>query len=419
MSTQSEIAADTDIGEVTGEDARSWSAVWVLGLGTFLFVTTELLPIGLLPSIGSGFGVSIGVAGLLVSLYGGIAAVTAVPLTSLLGRLDRRWLLAGLLGVLIVGNLISAIAPNYVVLMLARMLIAFAHGVFWATTPAVGARLVDPRHAVRAIAVVLGGISVASVVGVPLGTAIGQTTDWRVAFLVLAGLGLLALIAVLALLPSLPPRNSGGLSAIPGLLRNGSFRIALFVAALTMMGHYLAYTYLTPYLEQIVGVSPGMVSVLLLVFGAAGIAGNFLAGGAVARSLQWSLLGGVGLLAASLLVMSVGGGQSQAVAIGLLVTWGLSYAALPVCLQTWVLRSAPHATDAASSLYVAVFNASIALGALTGSLAVESAGVASVTWLGAALVGIGLLIVIAYGRQTDEEPSDPSTPQTTNENASA
>ncbi|MDH6679403.1 putative MFS family arabinose efflux permease [Rhodococcus sp. LBL1] len=403
MSTQPLTSTEADPGEVTGEDARSWPAVWVLGLGTFLFVTTELLPIGLLPSIGSGLGVSLGVAGLLVSLYGGIAAVTAVPLTSLLGRLDRRWLLSGLLGVLIVGNLISAIAPNFVVLMLARLLIAFAHGVFWATTPAVGARLVEPGRAIRAIAVVLGGISVASVVGVPLGTAIGQATDWRIAFLVIAGLGLLALIAVLALMPSLPPRNSGGLSAIPGLLRNGSFRIALFVATLTIMGHYLAYTYLTPYLEQIVGISPGMVSVLLLVFGAAGIAGNFLAGGAVARSLRWSLLGGVGLLAASLLVMSlVGGGQSKAMAIGLLVTWGLSYAALPVCFQTWVLRSAPHATDAASSLYVAVFNASIALGALTGSLAVESAGIAAVTWLGAALVGIALLTVVAFGRRTDD-----------------
>jgi len=411
---------EADRSEVTAaatDGARSCPAVWVLALGTFLFVTTELLPVGLLPSIGSGMGVSIGVAGLLVSLYGGIAAVTAVPLTSLLGRLDRRWLLSGLLGVLIVGNLISAIAPNYVVLMLARMLIAFAHGVFWATTPAVGTRLVEPRHAVRAIAVVLGGISVASVIGVPLGTAIGQATDWRVAFLVIAGLGVIALVAVLALLPSLPPRNSGGLSAIPRLLRNGPFRIAIFVAGLTMMGHYLAYTYLTPYLEAVVGIPPSMVSLLLLVFGAAGIAGNFLAAGAVARSLRWSLLGGVGLLAASLLVMSLGG-QSTALAIVLLVSWGLSYAALPVCLQAWVLRSAPHATDAASSLYVAVFNASIALGALTGSFAVESAGIAAVTWLGAALVGIGLVVAM-FGTNATNQPSDHETPEMNEKNVDA
>lgn len=409
MSAQSDIT-ETKTDEKTDEDQRSWPAVWVLGLGTFLFVTTELLPIGLLPSIGSGVGVSIGAAGLLVSLYGGIAAVTAVPLTSVLGRLDRRWLLSGLLVALIIGNVISAVAPNYLVLMLARMLIAFAHGVFWATTPAVGARLVEPRHAVRAIAVVLGGISVASVVGVPLGTAIGQATDWRVAFLVVAALGALTLIAVLVLLPSMPSRNTVGLSAIPGLLRNRSLRIAILVAALTMVGHYFAYTYLTPYLEQIVGISPSMVSVLLLVFGAAGIAGNFLAGSTVARSLRWSLLAGVGLLAASLLILSLSGGQSKVAAVLLLVTWGLSYAALPVCLQTWVLRSAPHAAEAASSLYVAVFNASIALGALTGSFAVESAGVATVTWLGAGLVGIGLLTVIAFGRYADDKSPDASAP---------
>lgn len=391
-----------DISTVTpAPDAQSWSAVWVLGLGTFLFVTTELLPVGLLPSIGSGLGVSIGIAGLLVSLYGGIAAVTAAPLTAWVRRLDRRWLLAGLLGVLIVGNLVSAVAPTFAVLMLSRMLIGFAHGVFWSTTPAVGVRLVKPQHAVRAIAVVLGGISVASVIGVPLGTAIGQATDWRVAFLVIAGLGVVTLGAVLLLLPSMSPRNSGSLAAIPGLLRNGPFRIAILVTALAMMGHYLAYTYLTPYLEQVVGIRPSMVSVLLLVFGGAGIAGNFLAGGAIARSLRWSLFGGVGLLAASLVVMALGGGRSPLVAIVMLVSWGLSYAALPVCLQTWVLRSAPHATDAASSLYVAVFNGSIALGALTGGVAVESAGIAAVTWLGAALVGTGLVAVAAFSRNTE------------------
>lgn len=385
-------------------EPQSWPAVWVLGLGTFLFVTTELLPVGLLPSIGEDVGVPISIAGLLVSLYGGIAAVTAAPLTALLARLDRRWLLAGLLVVLIVGNVVSALAPTYLVLLLSRMLIAFAHGVFWSTTPAAGMRLVAPKDGVRAIAVVLGGISVASVVGVPLGTAIGQATDWRVAFLVVAGLGVVTLVAVLLLLPSLPARNGGSLAAIPGLLRDRGFRVAIVVAALAMSGHYLAYTYLTPYLEEIVGISPALVSVFLLVFGVAGIAGNFLASGAITRNLRWSLLGGVGLLALSLLALSLGA-RSPVLAAVLLVSWGLSYAALPVCLQTWVLRSAPHATDAASSVYVAVFNASIALGALTGGIAVEWIGIAAITWFGAVLVGLAFVAVAALGRTTAEQQS--------------
>lgn len=407
MSTSTSPRAGDDPASTldTAAEPRSWPAVWVLGLGTFLFVTTELLPVGLLPSIGEGVGVPISIAGLLVSLYGGIAAVTAAPLTALLGRIDRRWLLAGLLVVLIVGNIASALAPTYLVLLLSRMLIAFAHGVFWSTTPAAGMRLVAPKDGVRAIAVVLGGISVASVLGVPLGTAIGQATDWRVAFLVIAGLGVIALIAVLVLLPSLPSRNGGNLAAIPGLFRNRGFRIAIVVAALAMSGHYLAYTYLTPYLEEIIGIPPALVSVLLLVFGAAGIAGNFLAGSAITRSLRWSLLGGVGLLALSLLALSLGA-RSPVIAVVLLVTWGLSYAALPVCLQTWVLRSAPHATDAASSVYVSVFNASIALGALGGGIAVEWAGIAAITWFGAVLVGLGFVAVAALGRTTEQHPTD-------------
>lgn len=392
MTTSPSTAAPHVVAEEA--EPRSWPAVWVLGLGTFLFVTTELLPIGLLPSIGAGVGVPIGIAGLVVSVYGGIAAVTAAPLTSLVRRMDRRRLLVGLLGLLVLGNLVSAVAPNYLVLMLGRVVIAFAHGVFWSTTPAVGTRLVDRASAVRALSVVLGGISVASVVGVPLGTAIGQATNWRVAFLVAAGLGLLVMLAVLVLLPSMPARNGGSLAAIPRLLRNGPFLVAIGVAALTMIGHYLAYTYVTPYLQEVVGISPALVSVLLLVFGAAGIAGNFLAGGAVARGLRRALLGGVGLLAASLAVLFLTGAGSAVAAVVLLVTWGVSYAALPVCLQTWVLRSAPDATDAASSLYVAVFNAAIALGALGGGLAVESAGVRSVTGIGAVLVVAALIVVL-------------------------
>ncbi|SER21303.1 MFS transporter [Actinokineospora terrae] len=399
MTAQPDTTLPPDAVEDT--DPRSWPAVWVLGLGTFLFVTTELLPVGLLPSIGAGVGVPVGIAGLVVSVYGGIAALTAAPLTSWVRRMDRRTLLVSLLGLLVVGNVISAVAPNYLVLMLGRVVIAFAHGVFWSTTPAVGTRLVEPKNAVRALSVVLGGISVASVVGVPLGTAIGQAANWRVAFLAAAGAGLLVLVAVLVLLPSMKARNSGGLAAIPQLLRNGPFLVAISVAALTMIGHYLAYTYVTPYLEDVVGISPGMVSVLLLVFGAAGIAGNFLAGGAVARGLRRALVSAVALLAASLLVISLTGGASTIAAIVLLVTWGLSYAALPVCLQTLVLRSAPNATDAASSLYVAVFNASIALGALGGGIAVESAGVGSVTAVGAVLVAAAL-IVLLVSRKTQQ-----------------
>jgi predicted MFS family arabinose efflux permease len=369
--------------------------VWVLGLGTFLFVTTELLPIGLLPNISHGLGVSTGIAGLIVSVYGGVAALSAVPLTSFARRLDRRTLLAGLLVILVAGNLVSAVAPFYAVLMVSRLLIGFAHGVFWSTTPAAGARLVKATDQVRAIAVILGGISVASVVGVPLGTAIGQAADWRVAFLAVAGLGALVLAAVLALMPSLPAESTGSLAAIPGLLRRGALRLAIVVTALTMIGHYLAYTYVTPFLEQIVGIPAGLVSVLLLVFGGAGIAGNFLASGAVARSLRRTLVSAVGLLTVSLLVLFLFGRHDPVLGGVLLATWGLAYAALPVCLQTWVLRCAPEATDAASSLYVTVFNGAIALGALAGSLSVQAAGVGAVTWIGAIAAGLALVVVLA------------------------
>lgn len=249
---------------------RAWLAVTALALGTFSFVTTETLPIGLLPSIGAGMDVSVGTAGFLVTGFAAVAAITAAPLTTLCGRIDRKWLLAGLLVLYVAGNLLAVIATSYGVLLGARVLVALAHGVFWSIAAAIAVRLVPERHAVRATALVLGGISLASVLGVPLGTMIGQRSGWHTSFAAVAAIGFVVLVAVLFLLPSLPAQGTGSLAALPRVLRNSRMRAAVAVTALVMIGHFLAFTYITPYLEQVTDISEGMVGVLLLVFGAAG-----------------------------------------------------------------------------------------------------------------------------------------------------
>ncbi|WP_194292621.1 MFS transporter [Streptomyces katsurahamanus] len=356
-----------------GSPLRGWLAVVGLALGVFSFVTTETLPIGLLPSIADGTSVSLGTAGFLVTGFAAVAAVTAGPLTALTGRVDRKWLLVALMGFYIAGNLMAAVVSSYPLLLTARLIVALAHGVFWSIAVSVAVRLVPERHAVRATSVVLGGISLASVAGTPLGTAVGQSAGWHAAFVCVGLLGFLVLGASLLFMPALPARGSGSLTALLHVLRHRALRVAVGVTALIMSGHFLAFTYVAPYLQEVTGVRPSLIGALLLVFGVAGLVGNFAAGAVVGRALHKSLIGSTGLLAVVMAVMYAGG-TSGPLAIAMLVCWGLLYAALPVALQTWVIRLVPEESEAASSLYVAAFNGAIGVGSFIGGLIIDASG---------------------------------------------
>ncbi|MFB6978503.1 MFS transporter [Streptomyces scopuliridis] len=361
----------------------------------FAVTATETMPVGLLPEMAAGLRVSEGTVGLTVTLYGLFAGILAPVLTAATRRLDRGQLLLVILTVFIVGNVLTALAVNYVWLMLVRLLIGFIHGVLWAIVASIAVRLVPPAHSVRATAVVFSGISLATVLGVPLGAIVGQWLDWRAAFWALAACSAVALIASAVLMPPMPPRGEVHLSELPRLLKIGNLRTAVGVTAVVVIGHYAAYTYITPFLLRNVGVASNMVGVLLLSFGAASVAGNFLAGavigrGPALRTIVFCLIAGTGGSMALLLAAGVW----KPAAIVFLLSWGLAYSALPVALQTLVFRSVPQAREAATSLYVLSFNVSIALGALFGSLALDHSGPSLVMITGMAFCTLALLLAM-------------------------
>lgn len=375
--------------------ARGWLAVVAVAFGVFTVTATETMPIGLLPEMAAGLRVSEGTVGLTVTLYGFFAGVLAPFLTAATRRLDRGRLLLVILTVFVVGNVLTALAVNHVWLMLVRLLIGFIHGVLWAIVASVAVRLVPPAHSVRATAVVFSGISLATVLGVPLGTIVGQWLDWRAAFWALAACSAVALIATAVLMPPMPPHGGVHLSELPRLLRKGNLRTAVGVTAVVVIGHYAAYTYITPFLLRNVGVASDMTGVLLLSFGAAGVAGNFLAGavlgrGPALRTVVLCLIAGTGGSMALLLAA----GAWKPAAIVFLLSWGLAYSALPVALQTLVFRSVPEAREAATSLYVLSFNVSISLGALSGSLALDHSGPSLVMLTGTAFCTLALFLAM-------------------------
>ncbi|MEV1243074.1 MFS transporter [Nonomuraea sp. NPDC049750] len=364
---------------------RTWPAVLAVALGIFALMTSELLPVGLLTPIGSDLSVSDGVAGLMLTVPGLVAAASAPVVTVVAARVDRRVLLAALVGLMAAANLVCAAAPHFAVLLAARLAIGVSVGGFWAIAGGLAVRLVPAQHVPRATAIVFGGVSTASVAGVPAGTLIGDLGGWRTAFAVVGILGLVALAALLLLVPPLPSQGALSFRELPGLLRrNTGVRIGVLVTFLLITGHFAAYTFVRPVLREAAGVDDALIGGLLMAYGIAGLVGNFAAGSRVAAHLRGTLLAiCAGLAAVTALFALLG--TDPVTASALLVAWGLVYGGVSVSLQTWMMKAAPGAGEAASSLFVAAFNLSIALGALVGGATVDGLAATGVLWVAGSL----------------------------------
>lgn len=352
--------------------------------GIFSIVTAEILPIGLLTSIGSSFAISDGAAGLMMTVPGILAAIAAPTVTVATRRLDRRTMLCALMLLLAVANLLAAVATAYWVMAVSRVLVGLVIGGFWSIGAGLAVRLVRPERVGTATAVIFSAVPLGSVLGVPAGTLIGHLAGWRAAFVVLGVMAMAVFVALVALVPRLPADQVTRLSVLGGLLRSRGTWTALALTFLIVLAHFGTYTYVTPFLQQVTRVGPGQITTFLLVYGVAGIVGNFVAGAVVRRAVKATFAVSGLMIACSTLLLPVLGG-SQAGALALLVVWGLAYGAVPVCSQTWFAASAPHATEAAAILFTSSFQATIAAGALLGGIVVDGASPSAVMTTGGAI----------------------------------
>ncbi|MFI8927628.1 MFS transporter [Streptomyces sp. NPDC053474] len=372
-------------------------SVVAVAAATFSVVTTEMLPVGLLTSLASGLGVSDGTAGLTVTLPGVVAALAALLLPVAVRGADRRAVLCGLMLLLGAANLLSALAPSFEVLLVARIVVGLCIGGVWAVAASLAVRLVRAESVGRATAVIFSGIAVASVLGVPAGTFLGELASWRWAFGAVSALGLGVAVLLAVVLPALPPSEPVRLGVFPGLLHLPRLRVGLIAVALLVVGHFAAYTYVRPVLERVPGVGAGLISGLLLCYGVAGVAGNFLGGAFAARDPRRTLLLITAGLAAVVLLL-VPAGSSLPASVALLVAWGLAYGGVSVSSQNWVMAAAPQAREAASALFAGIFNTAIALGALLGGRVADGLGATDVLWLGGGLAVLALGVVATAGR---------------------
>lgn len=369
-------------------DARRVPLV-LLAACVFFAISTEMLPVGLLPEIGRGLGVSSSAAGVLVSLYAVLVAVMSVPIAAFAERWPRREVLAVLLAIYTLSNLLFAVAPDYAVAVLARTVGGLAHAGFFAVAVAAAVSLVDAAQAGRAITVVMVGNALALVFGVPLGTVLGTALGWRWAFVVLAAaLGVLA-VAVVRVLPEQPSARTAARMPVLTGVRSPAVLLMATVITLLALGHFTLYTYVSPLLLHD-GVAPGNIGVVLFGYGCGGLLGLALAGAVVSRCPDEALAADIVLMSVSLVLAATVASTIGIIAV--VALWGVAFGAFPTLTQTVMLRAAGDATDAATALVNATTNIGIAGGALLGSQLLGVVAVPVLGWVGAGLVAASLVV---------------------------
>jgi len=374
-------------------------ALFALTVAAYAIGTTEFVIVGLLPTVAQDLHITLPLAGLIVSVYALGVTFGAPILTALTGRIERKPLLLGLMALFIVGNTLAALSPGYVPLLVARVLSAFAHGVFFSVGSTIAADLVPENRRASAIAMMFMGLTVAIVTGVPLGTFIGQTFGWRATFAVVAGLGIIAFAAIAVLLPStLSKAEPATLRQQAGVLGSSRLLIVFAMTALGYGGTFVAFTFLASILQEVTGFSASAVSLILVLYGLAIAAGNIV-GGRIANRDPVAALTWLFVAQAAVLLLFSFTAVSPWLTIATLAALGfLSFANVPG-LQLYVVQLAkqvrPAAVDVASAMNIAAFNLGIALGAWIGGLVVESRlGLQATPWVGAILVAGALLLTL-------------------------
>ena len=365
-----------------------------LAVAAFGIGTTEFVIMGLLPDVARDLSVSIPAAGMLVSAYA-LGVTIGAPIVAIaIANVPRKQALMRLIGIFIVGNLLCALAPNYSILMAARIVTAFCHGAFFGIGSVVAAGLVAPNRRAQAIALMFTGLTLANVLGVPLGTALGQIAGWRTTFWAVTAIGILAAAALQVCLPAKIEMQKTSLVHEFGVLKNPQVLMVLGMSVLASASLFAVFTYITPILEDVTGFSPHEVTFVLLLFGLGLTVGSTLGGKLADWKLMRSLLTFLAMIAVVLAVFSLTMHDPIA-AMATIFVWGILAFAIVPPLQMLIVNRASDAPNLASTLNQGAFNLGNAGGAWIGGVAISAgAPLTALPWVGVATAFAALALTL-------------------------
>jgi DHA1 family inner membrane transport protein len=370
---------------------RVVAAVVALALGGFAIGTTEFVTMGLLPDIADGVRVDIPSAGQVISAYALGVVVGAPVIAALSARLPRRGLLSGLMTAFLLGNVLTALAPGYGPLMVARFLAGLPHGAYFGVASLVAASLVSPGLRGRAVSSVMLGLAVANLAGVPAATWLGQELGWRTAYWAVVVIALLTVTAVIAVVPSAPGRAEATIRAELGALRRPQVLLTLAVAVVGFGGMFAVYSYVAPLVTDVTGMSRAAIPLVLLAFGIGGVLGTALGGRLADLALFRSLVGGMAATGLLLALVPLAA-RTPAGVMAVVFLLALSASVLVVCLQLRLMEVAGEAQMLGAALNHSALNAANALGAWLGGLVIAAGfGYTAPAVVGAGLAALGML----------------------------
>jgi DHA1 family inner membrane transport protein len=373
-------------------------SIFILAFGGFGIITTEFSVIGILPVIAREFQISIDTAGWLLSAFALTIAVTGPFMVYLTSKINRKILMSGALAVFVVSNIVSALAPNFTVLMIARIIPALVHPVYWSVAIAAASRQVAPKDIPKAVAIVMGGISVGTVLGVPLTTYIAELVNWQGAFIAAGVVNLAGLAALLTFIPSMPvPKENTQRSQVKAL-RNPQLWVNLVWTTIIVAGMFSSYGYLAEFLSKVSEMNGKQISLLLLLFGATSVLGNWVSGIALSKNVMLTArIFLIALIAVHVLAYLFGG---LFIPITIIVSvWGLIHTGGFMITQTRISAEAPEAPELATSLMVSFGNAGFALGAFLGGIVINSFGIQNVIWMSILLLVVAFALSFVYIRK--------------------